>query len=181
MKKERLVRSFILVAAFQLVVLAGEYLVSVYPLWTGESAILKIVPVDPRSLFRGNYVLLNYDIASLDEKAIAETLQLKKGDVAYVQLKQIDGVFHAQNVTTEAPEEGFFIQGRVQHFYREDGTVSLSMHYGIEAYFSPKKKALEIEEKFRDRQREDAAMAYAEVRIAASGRAAIEGILWELP
>ena len=51
----------------------------------------------------------------------------------------------------------------------------------IEAYFSPKKKALEIEEKFRDRQREDAAMAYAEVRIAASGRAAIEGILWELP
>ena len=44
MKKERLVRSFILVAAFQLVVLAGEYLVSVYPLWTGESAILKIVP-----------------------------------------------------------------------------------------------------------------------------------------
>ena len=44
-----------------------------------------------------------------------------------------------------------------------------------------REKALAIEEKFRAWQQDDSAMAYAQVRIAASGKAALEGILWELP
>ena len=181
MNKKTLIRSFVLVAVFQLVILAGEYLSSVYPLWTGKPAVLEIVPLDPRSLFRGNYVHLDYDIADLDERVIDEMLHLKTGAVAYVHLTERNGVFRANNVTAEAPEEGIFIRGRVQHFYREDQMVSLSMHYGIEAYFSPREKALAIEEKFRAGQQDDSAMAYAQVRIASSGKAALEGILWNLP
>ncbi len=181
MNKKALIRSFIFVAAFQLVILVGEYLSSVYPLWTGKPAVLEIVPLDPRSLFRGNYVHLDYDIASLDERVIDETLHLKTGAVAYVHLTERNGIFRAINVTAEAPEEGIYIRGRVQHFYREDQTVSLFMNYGIEAYFSPREKALAIEEKFREGQEDDSAMAYAQVWIASSGRAALESILWELP
>ena len=159
MNKKTLIRSFVLVAVFQLVILAGEYLSSVYPLWTGKPAVLEIVPLDPRSLFRGNYVHLDYDIADLDERVIDEMLHLKTGAVAYVHLTERNGIFRATNVTAEAPEEGIYIRGRVQHFYREDQTVSLFMNYGIEAYFSPRKKALAIEEKFRKGQEDDSAMA----------------------
>ena len=181
MNKKALIRSFIFVAAFQLVILVAEYLSSVYPLWTGKPAVLEIVPLDPRSLFRGNYVHLDYDIAILDERVIDETLHLKTGAVAYVHLTERNGIFRAINVTAEAPEEGIYIRGRVQHFYREDQTVSLFMNYEIEAYFSPREKALAIEEKFREGQEDDSAMAYAQVWIASSGRAALESILWELP
>ena len=181
MNKKNLIRSFILVTTFQLVILVGEYFSSVYPLWTGKPAILAIVPLDLRSLFSGNYIHLDYDITNLDERVIDGTLNLRTGAVVYVHLTEHSGVFRAQYVTAKAPEKGPFIRGRVRHFYREDQTISLSIHYGIEAYFFPKEKALAIEEKFRDGQQDDSALAYAQVRIASSGKAALENIIWELP
>jgi uncharacterized membrane-anchored protein len=66
---KRLIPAAVLMAiAFQIVVLAGEYLGAVYPLWTGQEIKLKIVPVDPRSLFRGNYARLGYSISTVDLK-----------------------------------------------------------------------------------------------------------------
>ena len=37
------------------------------PLWTGKEIRVKVVPVDPRSLFRGNYARLNYDFSRLEK------------------------------------------------------------------------------------------------------------------
>ncbi len=182
MKKFTIVRGLMVVVVFQVLVLAGEYLVAVYPLWTGEPVVLEIVPVDPRSLFRGNFVHLDYEIAILDETAVAEGIKLKKGDVAYLQLQELEGVYRAKKICPDKPDQGVFIRGRVERFYvDDDGEVSLSMHYGIEAYFAAKNRALEIEDRFRARMSQGDAMAYAQVRIAPNGKAAIEDILWELP
>ena len=51
-----------LVAAvlLQLAVLGGLFVYSQYPLWVGTEVRLATVPVDPRDLFRGQYVRLNY-------------------------------------------------------------------------------------------------------------------------
>ncbi len=48
--------------------------------WTGEEIALAIRPVDPQSLFRGNYVDLAYDL-TVDVPAALDT-----GDVFYVVL-----------------------------------------------------------------------------------------------
>ncbi len=64
--------SVIRVAVVQLVILVGEYLLSIYPLWTSKPAILTIIPLNPRSLFRGKYVYLDYDIAHLNERVIGQ-------------------------------------------------------------------------------------------------------------
>ncbi|HAJ43430.1 MAG TPA: hypothetical protein DCM00_12380, partial [Alcanivorax sp.] len=47
-----------LVAAvlLQLAVLGGLFVYSQYPLWVGTEVRLATVPVDPRDLFRGQYV-----------------------------------------------------------------------------------------------------------------------------
>ena len=177
MNQFTVVRALIVVAVFQVLVLAGEYLGSVYPLWTGERVILEIIPVDPRSLFRGNFVRLNYEIANLDERAIAEDAKFKKGDVAYLTLEETDRVFHPHKISRDKPDQGVFIRGRVTNFYREPGKASLTMNYGIEAYFASKKRALEIENAFRERRGQDEAVAYAQVRIVSNGKAAIEDIL----
>ena len=180
MSKVALIRSLAGVAVFQLLVLAGKYLVSVYPLWTGQPAVLEIEPVDPRSLFRGNYVSLRYTIANLDEQVLPAELQLRRGDVAYVHLKADSGVYRAITVSAIPPEEGLFIRGRVNHFDPESTHRKMSLRYGIEAYFAAKDRALDIENTFRDRRQEDA-MAYAKVRIAGNGKAALEDIVWEVP
>ncbi len=48
-----------------LVVLAWMLVSHAWPLWTGESIYLRVRPVDPRDLFRGDYVILAYDIDRL--------------------------------------------------------------------------------------------------------------------
>ena len=54
-----------LVAAvlLQLAVLGGLFVYSQYPLWVGTEVRLATVPVDPRDLFRGQYVRLNYALS----------------------------------------------------------------------------------------------------------------------
>lgn len=76
MNRKSLIRSFIVVTVVQLVTLVGEHLSSMYPLWTGKPAILAIVPLNLRSLFRGNYVYLGYNIAHLSAKCYTKTLKL---------------------------------------------------------------------------------------------------------
>ena len=54
------------VVLLQLMVLAAEFGTTVYPLYTGEKVALVVAPVDPRSLFRGQYVQVRYDISQVD-------------------------------------------------------------------------------------------------------------------
>lgn len=143
----------------QMVVLATEYLSSVWPLWFGSPVILKTAPVDPRSLFRGNYVRLNYDISNINKDLTSE--HFKNNEVGYVTLKEEEGVFIATGLHREKPKSGVYIRGRVKG---EDS--GYRMKYGIEAYFMPKEKALKAERSVRQG-------ANAEVFLLDSGKSAI--------
>jgi len=168
-------RSHWLIAAIalQLGVLATEYLGSVWPLWTGEEVRLEIAPVDPRSMFRGNYARLAYTAATLDSKLFeGADKRLRKGEVVYVFLEEGEGkVWHATRIQREQPLSGLFLRGRLTQTW--PGTEQpLRVRYGIEAWFAPKAKALEIEQAARRGQGEGA-RAYAVVAVSGSGRAAL--------
>ncbi len=143
----------------QMMVLATEYLSSVWPLWYGTPVILKTAPIDPRSLFRGNYVRLNYDISSINKYLTKE--DFKPGEVGYVTLKEEEGVFIATGLHREKPESGVYIRGRIAG--ARNGYL---MKYGIEAYFMPKEKALKAERSVRQG-------AKAQIYLLGSGKAAI--------
>ena len=49
----------------QLVVLIGMIVFKAMPLWTGEPILLRVVPVDPRDMFRGDYVAISYDFSRI--------------------------------------------------------------------------------------------------------------------
>lgn len=50
---------------FCLIVLTAMLILHAWPLWTGQVIILRTQPVDPRDLFRGDYVIVSYAINSL--------------------------------------------------------------------------------------------------------------------
>ncbi|MBW8184706.1 GDYXXLXY domain-containing protein [Shewanella nanhaiensis] len=150
---------------FQLSVLCVEYLGAVWPIWTGKAVVLKTQPVDPRSLFRGNYVRLNYDISRV-EREDAEAFKL--GSVVYLTLEENSGLWQAKEVTREMPSEGDFIRGRVRSHYGE----VLSIDYGIEAFFMPKEKALAVE-----KEMQGTGTAQVEVYISSSGKARAVGFI----
>ena len=51
--------------ALSLAVLTGMLVRHAWPLWTGEVRYLRVQPYDTRDMFRGDYVMLNYDIQTL--------------------------------------------------------------------------------------------------------------------
>lgn len=54
---------------------------------TGREIVLPVVPVDPRDIFRGDYVVLGYDLSTVNVPAASDgTAQsgLRDGDVVYV-------------------------------------------------------------------------------------------------
>lgn len=168
-------RHSLLVAAVlaQLAVLSGEYLMSVYPLWFGTSVQLALEPIDPRSLFRGNYARLNYSISSLEAEQIAGEERWWKGQVVYVSLEEEDGLHKAVGVSASPPSEGIFIRGRVA---TQVGNRSLQVDYnGINAYFAPEEKALALEDAARrfGSRSDGNVQAFAEVRLTDGGRPAL--------
>lgn len=48
-----------------LVILIAMLVINAWPLWYGQSIYLKVQPVDPRDLMRGDYVTLSYPISRL--------------------------------------------------------------------------------------------------------------------
>lgn len=157
--KHFLVIALTLTISAQMLTLSVEYLSSVWPLWFGTPVILKTAPVDPRSLFRGNYVRLNYDISSINKNLTHE--HFKFGEVGYATLKEEEGVFIATGLYREKPSSGVYIRGRITSVGN-----SYRLKYGIEAYFMPKEKALKAEQSLRQG-------AAAHVYLLGNGKAAI--------
>lgn len=86
------------------------------------------------------------------------------GREVYVQLSREGAVWKAVD-TRYSPPPGAFIRGRI----RAIRVGSVTVEYGIEAYFAPKEKALELERRLR-------LGGLARVRIAADGRAALVSV-----
>lgn len=156
---------------FQVLVLIGSVLTAQAPLWSGREIRMETIPVDPRSLFRGNYARLQYAISELDAASLATERPLRNGEVVYVMLEPgKKGVYRYAGVTLNQPEEGVFLRGRVSgQWWRREGDV-YRVRYGIEAFFAPKEKALELERELRDG-------GVAVLKVSDSGRARLADIL----
>lgn len=129
----------------------------------GQRVWLRTRPVDPRDLFRGDYVRLNYDLSSLSQElwseALRDSLQDKsrgarslREQTLYVTLqREADGLAAASGVDLQPPAAGaLFIRG-VQQYGRWGGRqeklpkVLNNIRYGIESYYVEQGKGMELE------------------------------------
>ncbi len=135
---------------FQFVVLSGMYVSAALPLWTGTEVKIKTIPVDPRSLFRGNYATLRYPFSTIESTELRGAEDLRNGEVIYITLKPEKGGLHEfAGASLEKPESGVYLRGRLQNRNYSDSDI-LSLKYGVEAFFAPKETALALEEDLRD-------------------------------
>ena len=134
---------FLTIGVFWLVIILGFIAIKEFTLQTGKEVLLKTVPIDPRDLFRGDYVILRYDISNLDLNAIpTDYKDFKSKDKIYVSLNIQDGYGIPSKLHKEPPEEGLFIKGIV----KDAGNNMVAVEYGIENYFVPEGKGRNIEQ-----------------------------------
>ncbi len=165
--RHRLNRSLLragLIAAVvaQLAVLGGLFVHSQYPLWVGREVRVATLPVDPRDLFRGQYVRLNYGFSRLP---IPDMELPRGGDDVYVPLEREGDLWRAGRAQLRPPTRPPFLHGTILRVAGGEMVV----RYGIEAWFAPLDDALRLEADLRDG-------GVARLKVTADGRAALVAV-----
>jgi uncharacterized membrane-anchored protein len=150
----------------------------------GTEIRLKTVPIDPRDLFRGDYVILAYPISTVEADAAGKT-DFERGERVYVTLgRDEQGFAKAIGVTRDWPKVGdgtVVIAGRVTStstcatnangdFDCSGRRNRLRVAYGLESYFVPQGEGRAIET--TDKARIEVVAA-----VSSSGEAAIKRLL----
>lgn len=169
------------VAAVQTIALAWMVWSRVSLLSHGREIVMKVVPVDPRDLFRGEYVVLGYDgLTPLKpelSRGGAERDPLYPGAAIYVTL-QPDAEKGWVPIAYQASYPGAIEPGHavlkgfvIDRWSAEGPGQPVSVRYGIESYFVPEGEGLKLEQLVRERKIE------AVIALGSDGTAALKGLL----
>lgn len=164
-------RVLVAAAAFQVLFLVAMIGLRVTPLLAGDTIFVRVVPVDPRDLFRGDYVVLGYDFSRVPPTGIEgladsdwQREQQWLGLTIYVTLvPEPDGKhWRAERFSISQPTSGKYLRGRI--------TGPGRLEFGIEAYYLQEGQGSKYEEALRDRR------LAAEIAVTADGQAALRGL-----
>lgn len=165
----------ILLAAviLQLGILISMIFVRATPLLTGDVILVRVMPVDPRDLFRGDYVILSYEFSRVSPSQIEglppvnqQNDQLSGKPVYVTLVPESDGKhWRAGKFSLTQPSGGKLLRGTLGRY----GIIE----YGIESYFVQEGQGKKYEEAIRSRN------LSAEIAVTTDGQAALRRLVIE--
>ncbi len=175
-------KAFIIIAVLlQILVLgymAGE---REHILRNGRLIYLRTAPIDPRDLFRGDYVRLNYDISNIPAHNLPRDNDagVSKGEKVYVALQEnSNGLYEFNHVSVTRPPDGIYLAGRSPYDYRHRQLGHpLKLNYGIEAYFVQQGKGRRIEQRQGSRNQLQIPLEM-QIAVGRNGKAVIKNHRW---
>lgn len=136
---------FIAIIILQLVFLSGMIFFHASKIKTATKILLETEPVDPFSVFRGRYVILNYKISRVPANLLkdCEPSELKFNDNVYVVLEEKEKFWEPVRAYKNRPKDTgvIYLKGKVD--YCSSGNIRIK--YGIETFFLSETSADEIE------------------------------------
>lgn len=150
----------------QLAALCGMIALQLIPHASGTVVWLKVVPVDPRDMFRGDYVILSYEMSRVPSEI---STNRAPGDpisprTVYVTLvPDADGKHHkAGQYLLERPASGLYLTGEETSWGR--------LEYGIESFYVQAGTGTQYEEAARN------GTLSAEVAVSSDGQAGLKSL-----
>lgn len=159
---------FLAIGIFWLIIIVGFIGYKEYTIQTGDEYLVKTQPVDPRDLFRGDYVILRYDISRIDLSSVeTDSKNFDLNERVYVTIENKEGYVSVDGIFRFEPSnDKKFIKARVIDNYSN----SLGLEYGIESYFIPEGEGGSIEQ-YRGRNLD------AKIIVDKNGNAIIKDLL----
>jgi uncharacterized membrane-anchored protein len=171
------------VAAAQILFLSWMVWDRVSMLQSACEITLKVVPVDPRDIFRGDYVVLGYDVSRIAysvEKNGPFPGDLWNGRSVYVRLTpDAEAGWRVAKLTPVYPDGvpsgDVVLRGRIDNLWEvaETKTTHVNVTYGIESYFVPENTGRELEQQVREKKIE------AVVAVGNDGETALKALVVE--
>ncbi len=151
----KLIFASIALALVQIIFLGWMIVDRAAVLRDGREVLLKVEPVDPRDLLRGDYVILSYGISRIPLSMIAdideldEELAMRTTIVVRLRKAQ-DGYWEAVNAwvrppPTPAGADEVDIEGQIPALNRVHMQGEVRVTYGIERFYLPEGEGRAIE------------------------------------
>ncbi|OUT14198.1 hypothetical protein B9N64_05700 [Campylobacter concisus] len=169
---------FLIVAVVFQILLIGIMLgYALMPLYFGQEVRVRVNLYDPRDLFRGNYVDLNYEFSNFHSRNFDENdkddryidqydERARDGARVYAVLKpDVNGTYSFAKFSISKPDNGVFLAGRYDGY-------SL-VKYGIEQFYMSPDSAANTENEMR----EEDVHAYAVLMVMDNGKARLKDLI----
>jgi uncharacterized membrane-anchored protein len=169
----KLLLALAIVALAQTGVLAAMVFDRTRLLTTGREITLPIVPVDPRDIFRGEYVRLGYEIGSMPAMLLVGPAPARNSAFYVTLQKHPQGGWTPVKVTATLPNETDPDRIVLKARSRFPFPTTTRVTYGIESYFVPEGQGRRLEVLAQEKK-----MA-ALVAVDARGNAALKGLIIE--
>lgn len=183
-----------LAIAFQIAVVATMAISREWILANGTPYTFQTAPIDPRDIFRGDYVRLDYLFASVSAAQLDRQVTeqgLRKGQKVYLALSlNENGVARGERLYLSPPEGAPYLLGRVRYEWPYRGYLErpenarpkmaltpVAVKYGIEQYYVEQGSGLVMEERRGGRNGFQLPMLI-HTKVSAGGEAVIAGYDW---
>jgi uncharacterized membrane-anchored protein len=148
---------------------------------TGREISIATQPVDPRDIFRGDYVTLGYGISmyrNSNTASMPDPPNLERGGSVYATLSpDASGAWTISGITAAYPEKvdpsNVVMRGEIRSLWQDEkqAVTVVGLRYGIESYFVPESTGKGIEDAVRNHKVE------AIISVDPSGTAALKGLV----
>ena len=130
-------KAFLFLVALQACIVIGLSAYHGYHRASGVSILLETVPVDPRDLLRGDYVILRYKINTLQSNLFTSPLtgDEAEGQPVYVTLEKHDRFHEPVSAAFDRPDPSpgqIVIVGSRRSAW---GETAVTVDYGLERYY----------------------------------------------
>ena len=174
--RNRILLPLAILALAQTAVLAYMVVDRVRLLSSGREITLPIVPVDPRDLFRGEYVRLGYDVGTVPMRLLEGPPPPENAAFYVVLERKPDGAWQpvkmARAMPSETSPDRIVLKARATYWpARESADASVRVRYGIESYFVPEGQGRGLEALAREKK------LATLVAVDSRGNAAIKGLV----
>ena len=171
------IKVLIVAVIFQILLIGIMLGYALMPLYFGQEVRLRVSLYDPRDLFRGKYVDLNYDFSNFHSRNFDENdkddryidkydERVRDGARVYAVLKpDVNGTYSFAKFSISKPDNGVFLAGRYDGY-------SL-VKYGIEHFYMSPDSAANTE----DEMREEDVHAYAILMVMDNGKARLKDLI----
>ncbi|RFU70662.1 hypothetical protein D0469_05470 [Peribacillus saganii] len=122
----------------------------------GQEITLATIPLDPRDLFYGDYVILDLEIEQVDAELMEKNLKKKiekneivESQTVFVSLeKNKSGIYQAKSVTQDIPN-GIYMKGKMAPYiekWDESREPFVLIEYGIDRFYVEEGTGLGLEQ-----------------------------------
>ncbi len=150
---------FLICVGIPLLILMGMTITPMLTILYGQEIQIKTKPVDPRDVFRGDHVVLSYDINDIGIDAVPAVFkdetqtQKHSSKPLYVLLKKAGEFYVVDHAAFEKPSEGIYLKAYFQYTNWPAGAVyqgqpnitGIHVTYNLDQYFVPENTGTSLE------------------------------------